>query len=104
MSMSNWTSDSGTLSRLIHMPLSAGDKLGNYEIVAPLGAGGMGEVCRARDPKLNLEAAIEVLPDAFANDAQYGIEQGALVMELVEGADTSPAITVVLNWNAGVIE
>lgn len=40
------------------MPLSAGDKLGPYEIVAPLGAGGMGEVHRARDSKLNRDVAI----------------------------------------------
>jgi eukaryotic-like serine/threonine-protein kinase len=92
------------------MPLSSGDKLGPYEIVAPLGAGGMGEVYRARDRNLNRDVAIKVLPAAFANDTQYmarfereaqvlaslnhpniatvyGIEQGALVMELVEGAD-----------------
>src|ERR1700684_4106501 len=94
------------------MPLSTGDKLGPYEIVAPIGAGGMGEVYRARDGKLNRDVAIKVLPAALANDAQYmarfereaqvlaslnhpniatvyGIEQGALVMELVEGADLS---------------
>src|ERR1022692_1128292 len=92
------------------MPLSAGDRLGPYEIVAPLGAGGMGEVYRARDTKLNRDVAIKVLPEALARDTQYmarfereaqmlaalnhpniatvyGIEQGALVMELVEGAD-----------------
>jgi len=92
------------------MPLSSGDKLGPYEIVAPLGAGGMGEVYRARDSKLQRDVAIKVLPAALANDAQYmarfereaqmlaalnhpniatvyGVEQGALVMELVEGAD-----------------
>jgi serine/threonine protein kinase/dipeptidyl aminopeptidase/acylaminoacyl peptidase len=92
------------------MPLSSGDRLGPYEIGAPLGAGGMGEVYRARDSKLNRDVAIKVLPAAFANDAQYmarfereaqvlaslnhpniatvyGIEQGALVMELVAGAD-----------------
>src|SRR5271154_779220 len=92
------------------MPLSAGDKLGPYEILAPLGAGGMGEVYRARDSKLNREVAIKVLPAALSTDAQYmarfereaqllaalnhpniatvyGIEQGALVMELIEGAD-----------------
>src|SRR5215472_13201331 len=90
------------------MPLSIGDKLGPYEILAPLCAGGMGEVYRARDAKLNRDVAIKVLPAALANDAQYmarfereaqmlaalnhpniatvyGIEQGALVMELVEG-------------------
>ncbi len=92
------------------MPLSVGDKLGPYEILAAIGAGGMGEVYRARDSKLNRDVAIKVLPAALAGDAQYmarfereaqvlaslndsniatvyGIEQGALVMELVEGAD-----------------
>jgi serine/threonine-protein kinase len=92
------------------MPLSTGAKLGPYEILAPLGAGGMGEVYRARDGKLGRDVAIKILPAALANDAQYmarfereaqvlaslnhpniatvyGIEQGALVMELVEGAD-----------------
>ena len=92
------------------MPLSSGDKLGPYEILAPLGAGGMGEVYRAAIRKLNRDVAIKVLPAALANDAQYmarfereaqvlaslnhpniatvyGIEQGALVMELVEGGN-----------------
>src|SRR5580658_5996977 len=92
------------------MPLSVGDKLGPYEILAPLGAGGMGEVYRAHDAKLNRDVAIKVLPASFANDAQYmarfereaqvlaslnhpniatvyGVEQGALVMEFVEGAN-----------------
>jgi len=50
------------------MPLSAGEKLGPYEILAPLGAGGMGEVYRARDAKLNRDVAIKVLPAAFASD------------------------------------
>src|SRR5450432_1323290 len=92
------------------MPLSPGDKLGPYEILAPLGAGGMGEVYRARDIRLSRDVAIKVLPAALAGDVQYmarfereaqvlaslnhpniaivyGIEQGALVMELVAGAD-----------------
>ena len=51
------------------MPLSAGDKLGPYEIVGPLGAGGMGEVYRARDTKLKREVALKVLPEAFARNA-----------------------------------
>jgi len=51
------------------MPLSAGDKLGPYEILAPIGAGGMGEVYRARDTKLNRDVAIKVLPESFALDA-----------------------------------
>ncbi|HAX23803.1 MAG TPA: serine/threonine protein kinase, partial [Chloroflexi bacterium] len=49
--------------------LSTGTRLGPYEIVAPLGAGGMGEVYRARDTKLNRDVAIKVLPEAFALDA-----------------------------------
>jgi serine/threonine protein kinase len=53
------------------MPLSAGSKLGPYEILAPMGAGGIGEVYRARDSKLNRDVAIKVLPAALANDAQY---------------------------------
>jgi eukaryotic-like serine/threonine-protein kinase len=48
------------------MSLSAGDKLGPYEIVAPIGAGGMGEVYRAKDTKLDREVAIKVLPLSFA--------------------------------------
>ena len=50
------------------MALSAGKRLGPYEIVAPLGAGGMGEVYRARDTRLNREVAIKVLPDQPARD------------------------------------
>src|SRR5580658_10085898 len=94
------------------MPLTAGTKLGPYEIVAPLGVGGMGEVYRARDSRLHRDVAIKTLPAAFANDAErmarfqreaqvlaalnhpnigaiYGIEEFgstcALVMELVPG-------------------
>src|ERR1700674_947415 len=48
--------------------LTASSRLGPYEIVAPLGAGGMGEVYRARDTRLEREVAIKVLPEAFAND------------------------------------
>jgi Tol biopolymer transport system component len=94
------------------MSLAAGSRLGPYEILALIGAGGMGEVYRARDSKLNREVAIKVLPAAFANDSDrmarfereaqvlaslnhphiaaiYGLEESdgmrALVMELVEG-------------------
>src|SRR6202795_822225 len=94
------------------MILSVGEKLGPYEIVAPLGAGGMGEVYRARDTKLDREVAIKILPAAVSGDPErlarfereakvlaslnhpniaqiYGIEESAsgraLVMELVPG-------------------
>jgi len=96
------------------MPLPAGARLGPYEIVSPLGDGGMGVVYRARDARLNRDIAIKVLPDLFATDAErlarftreaqtlaslnhpniaqiYRFEQSgetsALVMELVEGDD-----------------
>ncbi len=52
------------------MPLHAGQRLGPYEILAPLGAGGMGEVYRARDPRLQREIAIKVLPAELASDPE----------------------------------
>jgi hypothetical protein len=94
------------------LTLPSGTRLGPYEILAPLGAGGMGEVYRARDGKLNRDVAIKVLPEAVAEDAErlarfqreaqvlaslnhphiaaiYGLEKSgnieALVLELVEG-------------------
>src|SRR6516162_9462524 len=92
------------------MAVAAGAKLGPYEILAPIGAGGMGEVYRAKDTKLKREVALKVLPEAFASDPQrmarfqreaevlaslnhpniaqiYGVEDHALVMELVEGVE-----------------
>src|SRR3989449_10809907 len=94
------------------MSLSAGTRLGPYYILAPLGAGGMGEVYRATDTKLKRQVAVKILPPALAADpdrltrfqreaevlaslnhphiaAIYGLEDAAgmkaLVMELVEG-------------------
>ena len=52
------------------MPLSTGTQLGPYEILAPLGAGGMGEVYRARDTRLARDVAIKVLPASFASDPE----------------------------------
>ncbi len=94
------------------MSLSPGTRLGVYDVTAQIGQGGMGEVYRARDTKLNRDVALKVLPDAFASDpdrlarfqreaqvlaslnhpniaAIYGLEEAdsvrALVLELVEG-------------------
>src|ERR1035437_7864520 len=84
------------------MPLSAGDILGPYEILGPLGAGGMGEVYRARDPRLNRDIAIKVsqerFSDRFEREARavaalnhpnictlHDVGPNYLVMELIEG-------------------
>src|SRR5258708_34103269 len=95
------------------MPLSTVTKLGSYVILAPLGAGGMGEVYRAKDTKLDREVAIKVLPESLARDPErlarfereakvlaalnhpniahiYGVEESngvlALIMELAPAA------------------
>jgi Tol biopolymer transport system component len=52
------------------MPLRQGDRLGPYEVVAPLGAGGMGEVYRARDPRLGRDVAVKILPEALAGEPE----------------------------------
>src|SRR6059058_1347070 len=53
------------------MRLTTGSRLGPYQIVAPIGAGGMGEVYRARDPRIGREVAVKVLPAQFAADREW---------------------------------
>jgi eukaryotic-like serine/threonine-protein kinase len=101
------------------LALTAGTRLGVYEVTAQIGEGGMGQVFRARDTTLNRDVALKILPDAFANDPDrlarftreaqmlaslnhpniahiHGLEESggvrALVMELVEGDDLSQRI------------
>ena len=64
------------------MSLAPGSKLGPYEILAPVGAGGMGEVWRARDARLGREVAIKILPEGFAQhpDRLRRFEQEARVV------------------------
>src|SRR6266540_6234612 len=57
-------------SNRTNVTLSAGTRLGSYEVLAPLGAGGMGEVYRARDSRLGRDVAIKVLPERFASDVE----------------------------------
>lgn len=52
------------------MPLAPGSRLGPYEVLAPLGAVGMGDVYRARDTKLGRYVALKILPDSFAHDPE----------------------------------
>jgi len=106
------------------MALSAGTQVGCYEILALIGAGGMGEVYRAKDTRLKREVALKVLPDSFANDPErmarfqreaevlaslnhsniaaiYGIEDRALVMELVDGETLKGPLPIETALNYG---
>src|SRR3954463_9218353 len=113
------------LPRIIHstrLALAAGTRLGPYEILSALGAGGMGEVYRARDTRLKRDVAIKLLPDTFASDAGrmarikreaellaslnhpniatlYGVEGDTLVMELVEGESPQGPMPFDDAWN-----
>ena len=61
------------------MPLSPGDKLGPYDVIGPIGAGGMGEVYKARDTRLDRTVAIKVLPEHIAkrDDLRFRFEREA---------------------------
>jgi len=101
------------------LALTPGTRLGVYDVTDQIGEGGMGQVFRARDTKLNRDVALKVLPDSFASDPDrlarftreaqtlaslnhpniahiHGLEESsgvrALVMELVEGEDLSQRI------------
>jgi serine/threonine-protein kinase len=111
------------------MSLAPGTHLGPFEILAPIGAGGMGEVYRAKDTKLKREVALKVLPDSFAGDRDrmarfqreaemlaslnhrniaqiYGVEDRAIVMELVEGGTLSGPLPIetALNYARQIAE
>ena len=78
------------------MPLTTGSSLGPYEILAPLGAGGMGEVYRARDTRVDRPVALKVLPEEFVEDeerrARFGREARLLA------SLTHPSIAVLYSF------
>jgi serine/threonine protein kinase len=68
------------------MPLSAGTRLGHYDVTALIGEGGMGQVYQATDTQLNRQVALKILPDAFAADPERLAKNGEFV-DLVFGDD-----------------
>src|SRR5215831_20528207 len=97
--------------------MSPSASIGHYKITAKLGEGGMGAVYRTTDSKLHRDVAIKILPPTFAEDvgrmqrfereaqvlaslnhpniaAIYGVEQSAIVMEVVEGEDLRGAVPI----------
>src|SRR5512140_3175892 len=94
------------------MSLSPGARLGPYEIVAPIGAGGMGEVYRARDSRLERDVAIKVLPDALSADpvARERFQREALaaagldhpfICKVFEIGDADGRLFIVMEYVAG---
>ena len=68
------------------MALVVGTRLGSYDITARIGAGGMGEVYRARDTKLNRDVALKVLPDAFARPVRTPEDARAVLIAMLKDA------------------
>src|SRR5688572_17606361 len=84
------------------MALTPGTRLGPYEVIAPIGAGGMGEVYRARDTRLDRDVAVKVLPESFAGDpdrrARFEREAKAVA------ALTHPNIVSLFDTGTGTLE
>jgi serine/threonine protein kinase len=94
------------------MSLGPGTRLGPYEIVPAIGAGGMGEVYRGRDSRLGRDVAIKILPSTLTSDPDHpdrraigarasvsicGVSRRSTLLNVLEDSDANPAITVILN-------